>query len=333
MPDRALVTGATGFVGHAVARRLTAEGFAVRALVRPSTDPRHLHALGVEITPGNLLDPPSLARACDSCRYLFHAAAEYRLWHPHPREIYATNVDGTRALLRAALSAAVERIVYTSSVATLGLHPDGTPSDESTPAELGDMIGHYKRSKYLAEDEVRRLVRDERLPAVIVNPSAPIGPHDFRPTPTGRMILDAAAGRMPAYVDTGLNVVHVDDVADGHLLALRHGRIGERYVLGARDMSLREILAEVARCTGRKPPRLRLDPSWLMPIAWLAQAFARLTHGPEPRITVEGLELAKHLMYFSSDKARRELGYEPTRTERAIPEAIDWFRAEGRLAP
>lgn len=334
MVERALLTGGSGFVGLALARRLLDEGFALRALVRAASDTRRLRALDaerIEFVEGDLLDAASLHRACAGCRFVFHAAAEYRLWHPRPREIYAANVDGTRALMQAARAAGVERIVYTSSVATLGLHADGTPSDEDTPVGLDDMIGHYKRSKYLAEQEVLKLVREQSLPAVIVNPSAPIGPGDARPTPTGRMVLDAAAGRMPAYVDTGLNVVHVDDVADGHVLALRRGRIGERYVLGARDMSLREILAEVARVAGRKAPRVRLDPAWLLPVAHVAQGWARLTRGPEPRVTVEGLRLAQKRMYFSSEKARRELGYAPARTERAISDAIEWFRANGAL--
>jgi dihydroflavonol-4-reductase len=326
-----LVTGGSGFVGLALVRALRARGARVRALVRRTSDTRRLAPLGVELLEGELRDPDSLRRSCAGVRRLFHAAADYRLWHPRPAELYAANVAGTESLMRAAQAAGLERVVHTSSVATLGLRPDGTPSDEETPVGLEDMVGHYKRSKFLAEEVVRRMAREEGLPAVIVNPSAPVGPGDARPTPTGRMVLDAARGAMPAYVDTGLNLVHVDDVAEGQLAALASGRTGERYVLGGRDMSLRAILEEVARLCGHRPPRLRLKPGWLLPLAHGAQAFARLRGGAEPRLTVEGLKLARKHMYFSSAKAIRELGYAPARTDCALADAIEWFRQAGRL--
>jgi dihydroflavonol-4-reductase len=326
-----LVTGASGFVGSAVVRRLLASGHAVRVLVRPTSDRRNVAGLPCEVVVGDLRDANSVAAAVRGCRHVFHVAAEYRLWHPRPRELYATNVEGTRALARAARAAGVERFVYTSSVATLGLRAGGEPADEETPVRLEDMIGHYKRSKFLAEEEVLRLAREEGLPAVIVNPSAPIGPRDARPTPTGRMVLDAAAGRMPAYVDTGLNVVHVDDVAEGHLLALERGVVGERYVLGGEDMSLRRILAELADIVGRRPPRMRLAPGLLLPLAHVAQGWARVTRGSEPRMTVDGLRMAKKRMYFMSDKARRELGYAPRPARRALEDAVAWFAEAGHL--
>ena len=256
-----LVTGATGFVGSAVLRALIRRGEPVRALVRPSSSLRLLEGLPVQIVTGDLDEPASCRGALRGCDALFHVAADYRLWVPQPEPMYRTNVDGTRELLLAGAEAGVKRIVYTSSVATLGLRADRLPSDETTPATLADMIGHYKRSKFLAEQAVRELVAGSGLPAVIVNPSAPVGPADARPTPTGRVVLEAARGRIPAFVDTGLNLVHVDDVAEGHLLAFEHGRIGERYILGGDNLSLREMLVEIAGLVDRKPPRLQLPPA------------------------------------------------------------------------
>lgn len=326
-----LVTGASGFVGSAVARRLLEAGHRVRALVRPSSDRRNLQGLAVEVHIGDLTDRESLLRALTGCRFLVHTAAEYRLWHPRPREIYQANVEGTRNAMRAALDAGVERVVYTSSVATLGFRRDGEPSDENTPATLADMIGHYKRSKFMAEEEVRRMTDEEGLPAVVVNPSAPIGPRDLKPTPTGRMVLDAAAGRTPAYVDTGLNVVHVDDVAEGHLLALERGQPGERYVLGSENLTLREIFHEIAAIVGRRPPRWKIPAGLLLPLAHAAQGWARVTGGREPRITVDGLRMSRKTMFFSWEKARRVLGYEPRPAVEALRDAIDWFRRKGYL--
>src|SRR5229473_3592945 len=269
-PGLCLVTGATGFVGSAVARALLGAGHEVRVLARPASDRRNLADLPVEVAEGSMEDAPSLARAVAGCRYLFHVAADYRLWVPDPAPMFRANVEGTRILMRAALDAGVERVVYTSSVATLGLVPEGS-ADEETPSNLEDMIGPYKRSKFQAEEVVRNLVVRRRLPAVIVNPSTPVGPRDLKPTPTGRLILEAASGRMPAFVDTGLNLVHVEDVAAGHLLAAERGRIGERYILGGENLSLAAILAEVASLSGRRPPRLRLPLRPLMPVAWVAE--------------------------------------------------------------
>jgi dihydroflavonol-4-reductase len=326
-----LVTGATGFVGSAVARALLAAGEPVRALIRPNSARALPGDLPLEPVVGDLDDPASLAPAVAGCTAVFHVAADYRLWVPEPDAMYRTNVDGTRALLVAAADAGARRIVYTSSVATLGLRADGGPADETTPATLRDMIGHYKRSKYLAELAVRELIEQHGLPAVIVNPSAPIGPRDSRPTPTGRMVLEAARGRVPAYVDTGLNVVHVDDVAAGHLLALERGRIGERYILGGENLPLGAILTTIARLVGRRPPRIRLPAAALMPIALLAEAHARLRGSGEPLVTTDGVRLARKRMYFSSAKAERELGYRTRPAEAAFEDALAWFRDRGDL--
>lgn len=323
-----LVTGATGFVGSAVLRCLVEAGHAVRVLVRTSSDRRNLEGMKCEIVLGDLLDAGSLRSAVQGCDAVFHVAADYRLWVPDPVTLNRINIDGSVALFRAAADAGVTKMVFTSSVATLGLNADRSPADEETPSSLADMIGDYKRSKFLAEVAVKRLVDEEYLPIIIVNPSAPIGPRDIKPTPTGKMIVDAAAGRMPAFVDTGLNVAHVEDVAKGHLLAFEHGIVGDRYILGGDDMSLREILATVAAHAGRKPPRIKLPHDLLMPFAYGAEAFARLS-GREPLFTVDGLRMAKKTMYFRSDKARRELSYAPRPATAAIQDAVDWFQANG----
>ena len=326
---RALVTGATGFVGSAVARALIESGWPVRALVRSGSDRGNLQGLPIEIAVGDLTDPPSLDRAIANCAALFHVAADYRLGAREPAQLYRTNVDGTRNILNAARHAGVERVVYTSSVATIGLPADGSPGEEETPVALGDMIGHYKRSKYLAEE----LVRDSAqagVSVVIVNPSTPIGPGDVKPTPTGQTVLDAASGRTPAYVDTGLNIVHVDDVAAGHLLAFHRGRAGERYILGGQDMTLREILTQIARLVGRKPPRIRLPHAALLPVAFVAEAFAKAS-GRATRITVEGVRMSRKRMFFSSAKAMRELGYQWRPPVAAFEDAVRWYRERGLL--
>lgn len=326
--ERVLVTGGTGFVGSSVARALLTAGASVYAFVRPGSDRRNLEGLPVEVREGRLEDAVSLERALDGCTALFHVAADYRLWVPDPPAMYRANLDGTRDLMQAALKAGIKRVVYTSSVATLGLRADGQPADETTPVALGDMIGPYKRSKFMAEEEVRRLVTEAGLPAVIVNPSTPIGPRDIKPTPTGRIIVDAASGRIPAYVDTGLNLVHVDDVAAGHLLAFERGRIGERYVLGGDDLGLAEMLAVIAELCGRRKPLVRLPRAAIYPIALAAETFARLT-GREPFVTVDALRMAKKKMFFSSAKARRELGYQTRPARQAVHDALVWFRAAG----
>src|ERR1700732_2236481 len=284
---RALVTGATGFVGAAVARALVREGWQVRVLVRAGSDRRNIQALPVEVSEGTLTDRTSLERALRGCEGLFHVAADYRLGAPDPRQLYQTNVEGTRNLLSADVQAGVKKIIYTSSVATMGIPADGTPGDERTAVSLGAMIGHYKRSKFLAEQVVLEAAA-AGTPAVVVNPSTPVGPGDVKPTPTGQLVLDAAAGRMPAYVDTGLNIVHVDDVAAGHLMAYERGKAGERYILGGQDMTLREILGVIATLVGRKPPRVRLPYGVVLPIAYLAEGFAKVS-GRSGRITLEGV--------------------------------------------
>jgi dihydroflavonol-4-reductase len=321
----ALVTGATGFVGAAVARRVLAAGEAVRVLARASSDRRNLAGLDVDLVEGDLTDRATLDRAVRGCGSVFHVAADYRIWCPDPRPMMAANVEGTRNLMLAAGEAGVGRIVYTSSVAVLGLNADRSPSNEDTPSTIDDMIGPYKQSKFLAEAEVRALAERQGLPVVIVNPSTPIGPRDVKPTPTGRLIVEAAAGRMPAYVDTGLNVVHVGDVAEGHWLAHERGQTGRRYILGGENMSLESILAEVATLVGRKPPKIRLPHGAVLPIAYVAEAIARLTKGSEPMATVDGVRMARKWMFFSNARAETELGYRPRPAREALRDAVAWF--------
>jgi dihydroflavonol-4-reductase len=328
--DVTLLTGATGFVGSAVARALAAHGHRLRLLVRPTSDRRNLAGIEAELALGDLTDAASLARAAAGCRYVFHVAADYRFWVPDPDAMLRANVDGTLATMRAAQGAGVERIVYCSSVAALGRPHDGAPADENTPTDEADFIGTYKRSKFLAERAVMDLVRQEALPVVVVNPAAPVGPRDIKPTPTGKMIRDAAAGRVPAYIDTGLNVVHVDDVAEGHVLALERGRIGERYVLGGENLLLKDLLALVAEVVGRRPPGIELPEAVVWPAAWLMEGFARIT-GIPPMMTRDHIKMARQKMFYSSDKAKRELGYAPRPVRSAIEDAVAWFRANGML--
>ena len=321
-----LVTGATGFLGSAVARALLDRGEAVRVLARKQSDRRNIDGLDVEVVEGDLNDPQSLRDAVRGCAALYHAAADYRLWAKNPDELYKTNVNATRALLLSAAQAGVTRIVYTSSVATLGREPSGRPADEQTPVTVDNMTGHYKRSKFLAEEDVNRMVRDEKIPVVIVNPSTIIGPRDIRPTPTGRMVEEAARGKIPAFVDTGLNVVHVDDVATGHVQAFDHGQIGERYVLGGEDMMLREILEEIATLVGRAPPRIRLPRAAVLPIAYIAEFVAHMRNSrTEPLVTVDGIKMSKTFMFFSSDKARNTIGYSPRPAREALADAVAWL--------
>ena len=325
-----LVTGATGFVGSAVARALAARGYRLRVLVRRSSDRRNLVGLDCENVEGDLNDAASLARAVAGCRFVMHVAADYRIWVPDPAAMLATNVDATRALMFSAAGAGVERVVHCSSVAALGLTKDGTPADETAPVSEESIVGIYKKSKYQAEQVVLDLVRGRGLRAVIVNPSAPVGPRDIRPTPTGKMIKDAAAGRIPAYIDTGLNVVHVDDVAAGHVAALERGRVGERYILGSENLTLAELLRLVAEEAGRPPPRIRLPHELLWPVAIGAEVVARVS-GREPPVTRDHLRMARKKMFFSSAKAIAELGYAPRPARDAVRDAIAWFRADGRV--
>lgn len=332
MPERVAITGATGFVGAAVARAFLNAGYTVRVLLRAASPRDALAGLEVEIASADLAAPQTFDAALSACQGLVHVAADYRLFVTDSRPVYRINVDGTHALMQAALAAGIRRIVYTSSVAVLGQRADGAPADEDTPATLAGMLGHYKRSKFLAEAEVSRLVAESHLPAVIVNPSAPVGPGDRRPTPTGRMVLDVARGRMPAYLDTGLNIVHVDDVAEGHRLAYERGQVGRRYILGGENLSLLAIFTAIARFAGMRPPRFRLAPGPLMPLAWLAEIAARFT-GTTPRLTRDELNMARHRMYYDSGRAERELGYTHRPAEAAFRDALAWYAAHGYWQP
>jgi dihydroflavonol-4-reductase len=321
-----LVTGANGFLGAAVVRALRSAGERVRAFVRAGSDRRNLAGLDVEIAEGDLTDRSSLDAAVRGCSGVYHVAADYRLWVADPAPMYRANVDGSINVVEAAAAAAVPRVVYTSSVAVLGIKKDRTPADEETPVTVHQMVGHYKRSKFLAELAVRARARELELDVVTVNPSTPIGPGDVKPTPTGRILLDAAAGRMPAFVDTGLNLVDVDDCARGHLLAFAAGVPGERYILGGEDFTLRQILEVVAAKVGRKPATIRLPHWFVYPIAVAAEGVAKIT-GREPRVTLDGVRMSTKHMYFSSRKAARELGYGWRDPRLAIGAAVDWFKA------
>lgn len=325
---KSLVTGATGFLGSAVMRCLLTAGHEVRVLVRPGSNRKNLENFSVEITEGDLLDDQSLKRAVSGCDNLFHVAADYRLWVPDPETMYAINVNGTQALIMAAAEAGIKRIVYTSSVATLGLNPDGSPANEETPSNLATINGYYKRSKYQAEQIVKKLTDDHHLPLIIVNPSTPIGPGDVRPTPTGRIVVDTLMGRMPAYVNTGLNIAHVDDIAQGHLLAYQQGKPGERYILGGDNMMLLQILQTIDEINGTRINRIRMPVNLMLPLAWCMEKMATVTH-TEPRATLDSIRMAKKLMFFSSAKAHRELGYQYRPAIGALKDAVRWFKKHG----
>ena len=329
MSETALVTGATGFLGSAVARALVAAGHRVRVLARPSSDRKNLAGVDAELVVGDLDRPETLRAAVAGVSALFHVAADYRLWVRDPAAMYHTNVAGSAALMRAAAEAGVSRAVYTSSVATLGIDPAGAAT-EDTPVGLADMAGHYKRSKFLAEEAVQQVAGETGFPVVVVNPSTPIGPRDIKPTPTGRTIIMAATGKMPAYVDTGLNLVHVDDCAQGHLLAFDKGRPGERYILGGEDFSLAAMQVEIARITGGRAPKLKLPVGPLYPVALIAELLARIT-GKEPMLMRDTLRMARKRMFFSSEKAVRELGYRTRPAREGLSDAIAWFRDAGYL--
>jgi dihydroflavonol-4-reductase len=324
---RALVTGATGFIGSHVARALVDEGVSVRVLARAGSDRRALAGLPVEIATGDLAEPASLGRALAGIEVLYHVAADYRLWAPDPAVLYRVNVDGTRALLRAAEAAGVSRVVYTSSVGALGLPPDGRAGTEATPVRLEDMVGDYKRSKFLAEREAEAAAA-RGVPVIIVNPSAPVGPWDWKPTPTGRMLVEYLRGRMLAYLETGLNIVHVQDVARGHLLAAARGRVGERYILGhvEGNLALREIFQRLAPYTGVPAPRMRLPRGVAMVLAAGAELAARVTGSP-PLIARAAVRMAAKRMFFDPSRAVRELGLPQTPVDRALRDAVDWFWA------
>ncbi len=326
-----LLTGATGFVGAAILRRLAKEDVYVRVLIRDSSNRSNISGYDPEIFIGDLRDKSSLLKAMDDCDVLIHTAAEYRLWSKNPEEMIEANVTGTANILEAAADSTVSKVVYTSSVAALGKSADSTPVTETTPSQLADKIGTYKRSKFLAEEEALTICRERGLPLVIVNPSAPIGPGDIKPTPTGRMVVEAAKGKVPAYVDSGLNVVHVDDVAEGHWLALQKGKPGEKYILGGENLSLLQILTLVTNAANVRPPRFKIPHNVILPIAYASEFWARWITHKEPFTTVDGVRMSKTPMYFSSEKAKNELGYSPRPVQSAFEESVAWFRNNGYL--
>jgi len=320
----ALVTGASGFLGWHVARLLTERGHRVRALVRAGS---RVDGLDVDVVTGDLREPESLARAVAGCGLVFHVAADYRLWAKDPRELYRSNVDGTRNLLQAAKEAGVERVVYTSTVGCIGV-PHGGIGDERTTVSLEDMTGDYKRSKFLAEQAALEFARGG-LPLVIVNPTAPIGDHDVKPTPTGKIVLDFLNGDMPAFIDTGLNVVDARDTAEGHLLACERGRIGERYILGSENLTLAQILEKLAKITGRKAPSVQIPYAVAYCAGACSTSWARVT-GKPPRVPLDAVRMAKKKMWVTHEKAARELGFNPGPADGALRRAVEWFQ---RAAP
>ena len=328
MGDVTVVTGGTGFIGSAVVRRLAAGGHRVRALARPGSDRRLLADLPVEIADGDLTDPISLRRILHGCGWLFHVAAFYSLWARDRRQFYDINVEGTRRILRAAADAGATRVVYTSTVGALGIPTNGSAGTEETPASLQDMVGDYKRSKFLAEEVARDFAR-QGLPVVIVNPSTPVGAGDIKPTPTGQMIVDFLRGRMWAYLETGLNVVDVEDVAAGHLLAAERGTIGKRYILGGKNLTLREIFEVLGRLTGIRPPRVKVSAGMILPLAWVSEWVADHLTGRPPLIAVDAVRMARKTMFFDGGKAIRELGLPQSPIEDALARAVRWFRGRG----
>jgi dihydroflavonol-4-reductase len=324
---KVFVTGATGFIGASLVRELLKEGYRVRALARPNSDRRNLYGLDLEICDGDLRDRKSLEEGMNGCDILFHAAADYRLWTRKPSVMYEINVGGTRNILEAALNQGLSRVVYTSSVGTLGNPGNGLAGDETTPVTLADMVGHYKKSKFLAEREAEGFFK-RGLPLVIVNPSTPVGMHDIKPTPTGRIIVDFLNRKMPAYLDTGLNIIDVEDCARGHILAASKGRIGEKYILGNENLTLRQIFAMLENITGLPAPRVRLPYTPILIAAYINEAISRCT-GREPLIPLSGVQMAKKFMFFNSTKAVRELGLPQRSADEALRKAVTWFRDNG----
>ncbi len=328
-PIRALVTGASGFVGWHVARLLSERVRHVRVLLRPSSDSRGIDRLGVDVVYGDLRDRSSLIKAVENVTHVFHVAADYRLWAKTPDEIYQSNVEGTRNLIDASREAGVERFIYTSSVATIAVPVAGRLPDERTEADLGQMIGHYKRSKFIAEHEVMRAAANG-FPAVVVNPTTPIGPCDRKPTPTGRIIVDFLNGRIPAYVDTGFNIIAVEDAAEGHWLAAKRGCIGERYILGERNVTLKDFLGLVAAASDRRAPRLRIPHAVALAAGYAENLLAYVTRR-EPRIPLEGVRMARHKMFVDCSRATRELSFQPAGVEAAVSRAVRWYADNGYI--
>jgi len=324
---KVFITGATGFIGASLARELLEQGCEVKALVRPGSIRTNLAGLPIELHEGDLLDQESLEQGLAGCDTLFHAAADYRLWTRNPKSMYDVNVGGTRSVLEAALKRNLSRVVYTSSVGTLGNPGDGTPGTEDTPVSFDEMVGHYKKSKFLAEREAETFL-ERGLPLVIVNPSTPVGRLDIKPTPTGKIIVDFLNRRMPAYLDTGLNLIDVEDCAKGHVLAARHGRIGEKYILGNQNLTLRDIFSLLEEISGLPAPRVKLPYTPILLAAYANEALSRVT-GRAPLIPLAGVRMAGKLMYFDSSKAIRELGLPQQPVKNALTKAVEWFRAEG----
>jgi dihydroflavonol-4-reductase len=328
---KVFLTGATGFIGFHLAEHLIRQGDHVIALVRKGSDTSRLAALGVQLAFGDVRDYDSVFHALKGCREVYHVAADYRLWVPDPATMYEINVQGTKNVMEAALKAGIEMVVYTSTVGVLATTGDGRPSDEETRVGIGSMVGHYKRSKYLAEQEVFRFI-DKGVPAVIVNPSTPVGPMDRKPTPTGKMIVDFMNGKIPAYLDTGLNFVDVADVAAGHWLAARHGRVGRRYILGNSNITLRDFFSNIARLTGLRPPRVRLPYLPVLLAAYVDEAISRCISGRQPVIPLTGVKMARKYMFFDCSRAVNELKLPQSPVESAIQRAIDWFERNGYVA-
>lgn len=324
---KVFVTGATGFIGFHTAKLLREKGLEVVAMTREGSGPAILRSIDVEPAIGDIRDYDSIIRAAKGCSQIYHLAADYRLWVPDPRTMYDINVQGTRNIMMAAAKSAIEKVIYTSTVGVLALSENGTPSNEQSFARIDEMTGHYKRSKFIAEQEVYKFI-GQGLPVVIVNPSTPVGPMDRKPTPTGMMIVDFLNGRMPAYLDTGLNFVDVEDVALGHWLASKHGKTGERYILGNRNMTLGSFLAMLAKITGKKAPGVRLPYYPILAAAYVNEAISKITRR-QPRIPLTGVRMARRYMYFDCSKAIRELGMQQSSVEDAVQNAIEWFRANG----
>lgn len=324
---KTFITGSTGFIGASIARELLRDGRELRVLVRPGSDTSNLSGLDVEFWQGDLLDQESLRQGLKGCDVLYHAAADYRLWTRSPDEMYNVNVGGTESILEAALENGVERVVYTSSVGTLGNPGDGTPGTEDTPVTLADMVGPYKKSKFLAERVAEKYV-SKGLPLVVVNPSTPVGPRDIKPTPTGKIIVDFLKRKMPAYLDTGLNIIDVEDCARGHVLAERNGVVGRKYILGNANLTLRDIFVLLEEITGLSAPKVRLPYLPILMAAYVNEGFSRIT-GREPLIPLAGVQMASKFMFFDSSRSVRELGLPQTPVKQALIRAVEWFRNNG----